>query len=95
MSSPIARRKPGVVRHRHPSYALVAALTAVCRYGAAMNKKLMLVLAASLLAGTTAISACKKETIGGKIDDALDNRPAEKVQDKVEDMKDKVKDATN
>ncbi|MDP2343527.1 MAG: YtxH domain-containing protein [Deltaproteobacteria bacterium] len=41
------------------------------------------------------LAGCPDETIGGKIDDALDNRPAEKVQDKVEDVKDAVKDATN
>lgn len=58
-----------------------------------MNKKTALIMIA--LAATMAFSACKKETIGGKIDDAMDNRPAEKVQDKVEDVKDAVKDATN
>ena len=41
------------------------------------------------------MSAFRKETLGTKIDDAMDTRPAEKLQDKAEDLKDKVKDATN
>lgn len=49
----------------------------------------------SVVVASLALAACPKETVGGKIDDALDNRPAEKVQDKLEDMKDSVKDATN
>jgi hypothetical protein len=46
-----------------------------------------------LLAGIALLSltGCPDRTIGNKIDDALDNRPAEKVQD----LKDDVKDATN
>lgn len=35
------------------------------------------------------------EKAGEKVDDALDNRPAEKLQDAGEDIKDAVKDATN
>ena len=54
------------------------------------------ILALVLLAlSSMGLAACPDETIGGKIDDALDNRPAEKLQDKVEDVKDSVKDATN
>ncbi len=52
----------------------------------------------SLLFIATALTftvSCKEKTVGDKVDDALDNRPAEKVQDKAEDVKDKVKDATN
>ena len=48
-----------------------------------------------LLASVFALAACPEPTIGGKIDDALNNRPAEKVQDKFEEAKDAVKDATN
>lgn len=52
---------------------------------------------ALLFAGLSILSlaGCPDKTIGNNIDDALDNRPAEKLQDKVEDLKDDVKDATN
>ena len=34
----------------------------------------------------TALSACGKKTLGDKVDDALDQRPGEKVRDAVEDV---------
>lgn len=55
-----------------------------------------LVAAAVALASVVAVSGCPEDkSMKGKVDDALDRRPAEKVQDKVEDAKDAVKDATN
>lgn len=50
---------------------------------------------AVFLALSTTLLACPDRTIGTKIDDALDNRPMEKLQDKTEDVADSVKDATN
>ncbi|HEY1098127.1 MAG TPA: hypothetical protein VGF99_04335 [Myxococcota bacterium] len=42
------------------------------------------------------VAGCPGEkTVGGKLDDALDNRPHEKVKDKAEDVGDAIKDATN
>ena len=57
-----------------------------------MKRRIALCLLAGLSLGA---AACPDQTIGTKIDDALDNRPAEKLQDKFEDAKDAVKDATN
>ena len=56
-----------------------------------MKKQLTLALAFTALG----LAACPEKTLGGHVDDALDNRPAEKVQDKMEDVSDAVKDATN
>lgn len=58
------------------------------------NHTLALLLVTASL-GLTVLTGCPDKTIGNKLDDALDNRPAEKLQDKVEDVADKVKDATN
>lgn len=55
-------------------------------------KHLCLLLAAAALAFNV---SCKEKTLGDKVDDALDQRPAEKVQDAGENVKDAVKDATN
>lgn len=52
-------------------------------------------LALAVAVAVAGLTACPDKTIGGRIDDALDNRPAEKLQDKVEDAADAVKDATN
>ena len=49
----------------------------------------------ALVVGAFSLAGCPDKTIGTKIDDALDNRPAEKLQDAVEDVADDVKDATN
>ncbi len=57
-----------------------------------MNNKAALVLLAVTSLG---FAACPKETVGGKIDDAMNNRPAEKLQDGAENVKDAIKDATN
>ena len=45
----------------------------------------------------TTMTSCerKPETIGEKIDDALDNRPAEGARDTAEDVGDAVKDAAS
>ena len=53
----------------------------------------LLAIAATLTIAST-LAGCPKETIGGKLDDALDNRPAEKVQDAAEDVRDDIKRAT-
>jgi hypothetical protein len=58
-------------------------------YIAAMKTNAALLLTA--LAAAAFLSACEKQTIGTRIDDAMDNRPAEKLQDKVEDVRDAVK----
>lgn len=56
-------------------------------------------LIAMACAAPLTLTSCKEkgpaEKVGEGIDDALDNRPAEKVQDAAEDIKDAVKDATN
>jgi hypothetical protein len=41
-----------------------------------------------------ALSGCRKETLGEKLDDATNSRPAEGLQDKAEDLKADLKDAT-
>lgn len=59
-----------------------------------MNKLTALLLAA--VASLAFVAGCPEDkSLKGKVDDALDRRPAEKVQDKAEDVKDAVKDATN
>lgn len=49
----------------------------------------------SAIAATSLMTSCerKPETVGEKIDDALDNRPAEPARDAAEDVGDAVKDA--
>jgi hypothetical protein len=43
-----------------------------------------------------AMTGCERDdTIGEKVDDALDRRPGEKVRDAGEDVKDAVKDAAD
>lgn len=57
-----------------------------------MNK----LIAAALLVASVGLTACPGEkTVGGKIDDAFDSRPNEKIRDKAEDVGDAIKDATN
>lgn len=57
-----------------------------------MNK----IITAFLLVASVGLTACPGEkTVGGKIDDALDSRPHEKLKDKGEDVGDAIKDATN
>lgn len=52
---------------------------------------------AFMIFGTVAMStltSCeRRQSVGEKIDDALDNRPAEGLRDAAEDTKDSVKDA--
>ena len=55
-------------------------------------KRLCLLLTLALLSVS---AACREKTLGDKVDDALDQRPGEKVRDAGEDVKDAVKDATN
>lgn len=43
------------------------------------------------LTAVTALFACRKETLGDKIDDATNSRPAEQLQDKAEDVRDAIK----
>lgn len=62
--------------------------------GSIHHRTLALLLVTACV-GLTVLTGCPDKTIGNKLDDALDNRPAEKLQDKVEDVADKVKDATN
>ena len=57
-----------------------------------MKHLCLLLLAAAALAFNV---SCKEKTLGDKVDDALDQRPAEKIQDAGENVKDAVKDATN
>lgn len=47
------------------------------------------------MAAMTTLTSCERraETVGEKIDDALDNRPAEGVRDAAEDAADAVKEA--
>ena len=57
-------------------------------------------LSATMIFGavaTTTLTSCEKkaDTIGEKVDDALDQRPAEGVRDAAEDTKDAVKDAAH
>lgn len=54
-----------------------------------MNRPLSLALVAVAL--TLSLSACRKKTVGENIDDALNNRPAEGLQDKAEDVEKDVK----
>lgn len=57
-----------------------------------MNK----LVTAFLLVASVGLTACPGEkTLGGKVDDALDARPNEKIKDKAEDLGDAIKDATN
>ena len=58
----------------------------------AAMKRLCLLLTLALLSVS---AACREKTLGDKVDDALDQRPGEKVRDAGEDVKDAVKDATN
>ena len=45
-------------------------------------------------ATTLFVTSCEqRKTLGDKVDDAMDNRPNEKVKDKAEDIGDAVKDA--
>ena len=54
-----------------------------------MNK----IITALFLVASFGLSACPGEkTVGGKIDDALDSRPNEKIKDKAEDIGDAIKD---
>jgi hypothetical protein len=52
-------------------------------------------LALGAIATTSMVTSCERRptTVGEKIDDALDNRPAEPVKDAAEDVRDAVKDA--
>lgn len=63
------------------------------QYKKPMKIHQLLILSATLLA----LPACEKKSVPEKVndgvDDALDRRPAEKVQDAAEDAKDAVKDA--
>lgn len=57
-----------------------------------MNKT----ITALLLFASVGLAACPgEETLGGKVNDALDNRPHEQLKDKAEEIGDAVKDATN
>lgn len=63
-----------------------------------MKRSKLLVVLGLVLALAASMFACGcgcPDTLGGKIDDALDSRPAEKLQDKAEDIRDQIKDATN
>jgi hypothetical protein len=59
------------------------------------NTILIMLITVLVLGAAIGLPACRKDTLGQKIDDATNSRPAEKLQDKAEDMTDKIKDATN
>ena len=60
-----------------------------------MKTKASLVLLITTLGlSVMALSACRKETLGEKLDDATNSRPAEKLQDTAEDIKQDLKNAT-
>ncbi len=64
--------------------------------GRAMRIDMNKIITALFLVASFGLSACPGEkTVGGKIDDALDSRPNEKIKDKAEDIGDAIKDATN
>ncbi len=54
-----------------------------------MNRTLSLLVLTALAA--CSMVACEKQTLGNKIDDVTNQRPAEKLQDKVEDIGDAIK----
>ena len=61
---------------------------------------LSLVVAAASLTLTLGLTSCEKEKgpagkIGEKVDDALDQRPGEKIKDAAEDVGDAAKDAAD
>ncbi len=59
--------------------------------------KTIIILIAAAFALPVLVTSCKEkgpaEKAGEKIDDALDQRPGEKVKDAAEDVKDAAKDA--
>lgn len=66
--------------------------SAVARRNRITSRSLSLV---AVLAASFSLAACEDKTLGNNIDDAMDNRPAEGLQDAVEDVKDDINDATN